>query len=159
MYNFFNTVEFDLKMASGNHSSGESGFYIVGGNPNYKGNAVFDNTGGIIGIHLPANTGAESCMSIISGSGDTANPTKTAINNPAGDGRVFPWAHVSMDIDFTTQQTKVKITSRDNAENVWFEGTVDGFIDSTVDNVKGFQLFMGRANSHQEIDNIKVKPY
>lgn len=152
-------IDFDLKMTAGNNANGESSFYIVGGNPNYKGNNTFDYNGGIIGITLPGKAKDANTMSLISGSGDTANPTRTTIGNPGGDGFAFPWAHINMVIDFQTKQTKIKITDRNDTDAVWYEGTADGFIDSSVNNLKGFQLTMGRANSNQEIDNIKVKPY
>ena len=152
-------VDFDLRLAAGNHSAGESGFYLVGSGSYYKGNGVFDGNGGIVGIHLPANTNEENCMSILSGSGDLANPTKTPIANPGGEGRVFPWAHVNMVVDFTTKQTTIKITTRNNPSEVWFDGTVEGFIDPSATDFKGFHFWMGRANSYQEIDNIKIKPF
>lgn len=152
-------IEFDLQMTAGNNANGESSFFIVGGNPNYKGNTTFDYNGGIIGITLPGKAKDANTMNLISGSGDTANPTRTTISNPSGDGFAFPWAHISLVIDYTTKQTTVKITDKNDADAVWYEGTVDGFIDSSVENLKGFQLVNGRANSVQQIDNIKVKPY
>lgn len=86
-------------------------------------------------------------------------PLMTTINNPAGTDRVFAWAYVNFIIDLSSKQITVKITGRDDPNDVWFEGTVDGFIDHDVSDVKGIQLTMGRANGNQEIDNIKIKQY
>lgn len=149
--------DFDLKMKSAdNTKGGDTGFYLVGSKSSYKNNAYFDYTGGIVGIRIPAKSTAANCMLIESGSGTTAEPIQTTMNNPSGDKYQYPWAHINVVIDFDAKTAAVKITDKDNPNGVWFEGTQD-FIDASVTDLRGFQITLGRAKAAFEIDNLKVK--
>lgn len=151
-------VEFDMQMTAGNDSKGAgTAFFLVGSGADYTGNAFYSYKGGLCGIYLPTKTSSAKSMKILSGSGNLTEPEKTDINNPGGQNYVFPWMHISMNLDMSAKTADIKITSRDDASEVWYEGTINEFIDSSAVNMKGFQLTMSRSNGNIEIDNLKVK--
>lgn len=154
-------IEFDLKLTSGDNSgSGDTALFLVGSNSGYKANAYFNYsgsyTGGILGINVGSKTSSAKSMSIISGSGDATSPNFNTMNNPAGEDRVFPWMHATIILDISSQTAYVKITQRDTGE-VWFDGNVDAFIDSSVTDFKGFHVCMGRSKGNVEMDNLSIK--
>lgn len=151
-------VEFDMQMTSGNDSKGNgTAFFLVGSGADYTGNAFYSYKGGICGVFLPTKTSSANSMKLLSGSGDLSAPKETAISNSAGQGYVFPWMHVYMSVDLSSKTADIKITGRDVEDEIWYEGTIDGFIDSSTADFKGFQLVMCRSNGNIEIDNLKVK--